>query len=72
MEDQAFISGGVAIHQFTKIGRLAMIAGNTGVSNDVPPFLICAGYRGGATGLNLVGLKRAGYGADQIGAIKKA
>ena len=72
VEDQAFISGGGAIHQFTKIGRLAMIAGNTGVSNDVPPFLICAGYRGDATGLNLVGLKRAGYGADQIGAIKKA
>jgi UDP-N-acetylglucosamine acyltransferase len=72
VEDQAFISGGVAIHQFTKIGRLAMIAGNTGVSNDVPPFITCAGYRGDATGLNLVGLKRAGYQPPQIAALKQA
>jgi UDP-N-acetylglucosamine acyltransferase len=72
VEDQAFISGGVAIHQFCKIGRLAMIAGNTGVSSDVPPFITCAGYRGDAAGLNLVGLRRAGYDEAQIGAIKKA
>ncbi|MGD0497365.1 MAG: acyl-ACP--UDP-N-acetylglucosamine O-acyltransferase [Bryobacteraceae bacterium] len=72
VEDQAFISGGVAIHQFCKIGRLAMIAGNTGVSSDVPPFITCAGYRGGASGLNLVGLRRAGYDPAQIGGIKKA
>lgn len=72
VEDQAFISGGVAIHQFTKIGRLAMLAGNTGVSSDVPPFIVCAGYRGDAMGLNLVGLKRAGYQPSQIAAIKRA
>ena len=72
VENQAFISGGVAIHQFCKIGRLAMIAGNTGISNDVPPFITCAGYRGDATGLNLVGLKRAGYGEARIRAIKRA
>lgn len=72
VEDQAFISGGVAVHQFSKIGRLAMIAGNTGVSSDVPPFIVCAGYRGDAMGLNLVGLRRAGYSADRIAAIKKA
>ena len=72
VEDQAFISGLVAIHQFCRIGRLAMIAGNTGVSLDVPPFLTCAGYRGDATGLNLVGLKRAGFDAARIAAVKKA
>jgi UDP-N-acetylglucosamine acyltransferase len=72
VEDLAFISGNVAIHQFCKIGRLAMIAGNTGVSNDVPPFITCAGYRGDAAGLNVVGLKRAGYGAAQIACIKRA
>jgi UDP-N-acetylglucosamine acyltransferase len=72
VEDQAFISGIVAVHQFSKIGRLAMIAGNTGVSTDVPPFLTCAGYRGDATGLNLVGLKRAGFDAARIDAVKKA
>ena len=72
VEDQAFVSGGVAIHQFCKIGRLAMIAGNTGVSSDVPPFITCAGYRGNATGLNNVGLQRAGYDRMQIAGIKRA
>jgi UDP-N-acetylglucosamine acyltransferase len=72
VEDQTFISGGVAIHQFTRIGRLAMIAGHTGVSNDVPPFILCAGYRGDAMGLNLVGLKRAGFDAARIAAVKRA
>jgi UDP-N-acetylglucosamine acyltransferase len=72
VEDQAFISGIVAVHQFSKIGRLAMIAGNTGVSTDVPPFITCAGYRGDATGLNLVGMKRAGFDAARIAAVKRA
>ena len=58
VEDQAFISGGVGVHQFSKIGRLAMIAGSTRVNCDVPPFLLCAGW---VRGLNLVGLKRAGF-----------
>jgi UDP-N-acetylglucosamine acyltransferase len=49
-----------------------MIAGNTGVSSDVPPFLTCAGYRGDATGLNLVGMKRVGIDAARIAAVKKA
>jgi len=70
--DGAFVSGGVAVHQFCKVGRLAMIAGNTGVSSDVPPFVTCAGYRGDALGLNLVGLRRAGYSTERIGAIKRA
>lgn len=66
----AFISGNVAVHQFCKIGSLAMIAGNTGVSNDVPPFITCAGYRGNFSGLNLVGMKRAGMSREQIQAVK--
>jgi UDP-N-acetylglucosamine acyltransferase len=70
--DGAFISGNVAIHQFACIGSLAMIAGNTGVSLDAPPFIICAGFRGVFTGLNLVGLKRAGFCAARIAAIKRA
>jgi UDP-N-acetylglucosamine acyltransferase len=40
VEDQAFISGGVVIHQFSKIGRLAMIGGNTRVNLDVPPYFL--------------------------------
>src|ERR1700690_2158956 len=61
VEDQAFISGGVVVHQYSKIGRLAMIGGNTRVNRDVPPFFLYSGFNVAAVGLNLVGLKRAGY-----------
>ena len=72
VEDQAFISGGVVIHQFSKIGRLAMIGGNTRVNMDVPPFLLCSGFDVKAKGLNIVGLKRAGFTLEQVGLLKKA
>ena len=72
MEDQAFISGGVVVHQFSKIGRLAMIGGNTRVNSDAPPFFLYAGHDIQAKGLNLVGLKRAGFKASQVAPIKQA
>src|SRR6202007_2688673 len=61
VEDRAFIYGGVVIHQFSKIGRLAMIGGNTRVNSDVPPFFLYTGFNVEAKGVNLVGLKRAGF-----------
>ena len=72
VEDEAFISGGVVIHQYSKIGRLAMIAGNTRVNSDVPPFFMYADYNVAAKGLNLVGLKRAGFSAAEIQSLKTA
>jgi len=72
VEDQAFISGGVVVHQYSKIGRLAMIGGNTRINSDVPPFFLYAGYNVQAKGLNLVGLRRAGYKTSDISALKKA
>jgi len=72
VEDQAFISGGVGVHQYSKIGRLAMVAGNAGVNTDLPPFFMYSGYRVAATGLNLVGLRRAGFTREQIATLKKA
>jgi UDP-N-acetylglucosamine acyltransferase len=72
VEDQAFISGGVVVHQYSKIGRLAMIGGNTRINSDVPPFFLYAGYNVQAKGLNLVGLKRAGYKASDVSVLKKA
>jgi|SRR5271165_6688829 len=72
VEDQAFISGGVGVHQYSKIGRLAMVAGNAGVNSDLPPFFMYSGYRVAATGLNLVGLRRAGFTREQIATLKKA
>jgi UDP-N-acetylglucosamine acyltransferase len=72
VEDQAFISGGVVVHQFSKIGRLAMIGGNTRVNSDVPPFFMCSDFNVAAKGLNVVGLKRAGYKASDLASLKKA
>ncbi len=68
--DRAFISGGVVIHQFTQVGRLAMFSGNARVSMDVPPFLIAA-ERNEVYAVNLVGLKRANFSAKAVGEIKK-
>ncbi len=72
VEDQAFISGGVGIHQFSKIGRLAMVAGSTRVNLDLPPFFMYAGLYAEAKGLNVVGLRRAGFAASQVAKIKSA
>jgi UDP-N-acetylglucosamine acyltransferase len=72
VEDQAFISGGVVVHQFSKIGRLAMIGGNTRVNSDVPPFFLYTGFNVAPKGLNVVGLKRAGYKASDLAILKKA
>jgi len=72
VEDQAFISGGVVVHQFSKIGRLAMIGGNTRVNCDAPPFFLYAGHDITAMGLNIVGLKRAGFRPADVQALKQA
>jgi UDP-N-acetylglucosamine acyltransferase len=72
VEDQAFISGGVVIHQFSKIGRLAMIGGNTRVNSDVPPYFLYSDFNIAAKGLNLVGLRRAGFKAADVAALKTA
>src|SRR5262252_3900080 len=64
--DGAFISGGVVIHQFSKVGKLAMIGGNTRVNLDVPPFMLCSDFNAAVKGLNIVGLKRAGFKQSDI------
>jgi UDP-N-acetylglucosamine acyltransferase len=72
VEDQAFISGGVVIHQYSKIGRLAMIGGNSRVNLDVPPFFLYTDFNARPNGLNVVGLKRAGFTSEEIAALKAA
>src|SRR3954454_18647284 len=59
--DGAFLSGGVLVHQFSKVGRLAMVSGNTRVNLDAPPFFTFAGFEIAPKGLNAVGLQRAGF-----------
>jgi UDP-N-acetylglucosamine acyltransferase len=72
VEDKAFISGGVVVHQYSKIGKLAMIGGNTRVNSDAPPFFLYSGFDIEAKGLNIVGLKRAGFSLAQVSMLKKA
>jgi UDP-N-acetylglucosamine acyltransferase len=69
--DRAFISGNVVIHQFARIGRLAMLGGNCAISKDVPPFCTTRPAALNAiAGLNTVGMKRAGLQADDREEIK--
>lgn len=69
--DKAFISGNVVIHQFVKIGRLAMIGGLSRVNQDVLPFFMVVGDSR-VWGPNLVGLKRAGFDKEEIKQVRKA
>jgi len=71
VEDQAFISGGVVVHQFSKIGRLAMVGGNTRVNSDLPPFFLYSNFDVAVEGLNLVGLRRAGFSAEDVSVLKQ-
>jgi UDP-N-acetylglucosamine acyltransferase len=64
VQDRAFISGNCLVHQFTRIGTLAMMQGGAGVSMDLPPFCI-AQLRNEICGLNTVGLRRAGYSSEE-------
>lgn len=72
IENQAFISGGVVVHQYSSIGRLAMVAGNTRVNRDLPPFFLYSDFNVAAKGINSVGLKRAGFSSAEIGRLKAA
>lgn len=70
--DRAFISAAVTVHQFCRIGRNAMIGLSAKVVQDALPFCITDGNPGRARGLNLVGLRRSGFAAEEIKALKEA
>ena len=72
VEDGAFISALVGVHQFVRIGRYAMVAGLAGVNQDVLPYSIVEGNRAKLLSANAVGLKRANFKPDVRAAIKKA
>ena len=66
IEDSVIIGGNSAVQQFTRIGRLAMIGGMTGVLKDVIPFGLSIGNRNYLQGLNLIGLRRKKYENKKI------
>ena len=72
IEDSVVIGGNSAVQQFTRIGRLAMIGGMTGVLKDVTPFGLSIGNRNYLQGLNLVGLRRNNYDNKKIMGLDKA
>jgi UDP-N-acetylglucosamine acyltransferase len=69
---QVIISGLVGVHQFSRVGRNAFLAGGAVVVEDVMPFCFAQGDRATLRGLNVEGLRRRGYGPDRIAAIKTA
>jgi len=72
IEDYAIIGGLAAVHQFCRIGTHAILSGLTGISQDVPPYMMAAGSRAKLYGLNTVGLKRHQFSEQTIRALKKA
>lgn len=70
--DFVILGGLAAVHQFTRIGKHAFIAGGAMVGMDVPPYCTAQGDRAELVGLNTVGLTRHGYTDEQVGRIKDA
>ena len=70
--DRAMLGGGVLIHQFTRIGRYAMVAGFVGVRKDVLPYSLVAGIPARHYRLNTVGLRRAGITGQRYRVLEAA
>ena len=72
VEDFAIIGGMTPVHQFSRIGRYAMVGGMSGISHDVPPYTIGKGYPYRVGGLNLIGLKRHNFSLEERRSLTKA
>jgi UDP-N-acetylglucosamine acyltransferase len=71
VEWRAYVSGNCVVHQFVRVGRLSLMRGLSKTSRDVPPFCICDDTSM-VRGLNVVGLRRAGFDAERIRALRRA
>lgn len=72
IEDRAFLSGAVGIHQNCRVGTMAMVGAHARCVQDVPPFVTIDGSSTKVVGLNLVGLRRNGLARAEIKQIKEA
>ncbi len=70
--DHAVIGGLCAIHQFCRIGAYSFMGGMSGTNKDIPPFCKYQGQRSNLFGINVVGLKRAGFSKETIEALREA
>ena len=71
LEDNVYLSGNAAVHQFIRIGRLAMLSGCSTTTKDIPPFVVQQEINN-VVGINVVGMRRAGLTGEQIGAVREA
>jgi UDP-N-acetylglucosamine acyltransferase len=72
IESKAVIGGVLGVHQFVRIGQLAMLGGMSRIDRDVPPYMLVEGNPARVRSLNLVGLKRMGLSSEEIGVLKNA
>jgi UDP-N-acetylglucosamine acyltransferase len=72
VDDRAYLSGAAAVHQYCRIGSLAMIGGQAHLTKDVPPFVTVDGLSSYVVGLNQIGLRRAGYSSETVRQLKVA
>lgn len=72
VQDGAVLGGLCGVHQHTRIGRHAMVGGGAMAAQDVPPFTVAQGDRARLFGLNVIGLRRAGFGLPAIQALRAA
>jgi UDP-N-acetylglucosamine acyltransferase len=72
IEDHVIVGGLVGVHQFTKVGRGAILGAGSMVSKDVPPYCNATGDRARLHGLNLEGLKRRGVDREKVELLRKA
>ena len=72
MQDRAILGGFAGVHQHSRIGRCAMVGAGAMAAQDVPPFTIAQGDRARLFGLNIVGLRRAGFKLEVLQALKAA
>ena len=70
VDDWAILGGGTMAHQFSKIGKHAMVGGGSKINKDIPPFILCGRDPITFAGINIVGLRRRGFTSDQIRNIK--
>ena len=72
MEDFSYVGGLTPVHQFCRIGTQAFVGGASSINQDIVPFCLAEGAKGGPRAINAIGLKRKGFSDETIKNIKEA
>ncbi len=72
VDDWAIIGGGTVVHQFTRVGRHAMLGGGSRIAQDIAPFVKCAGSPPRNAGINSIGLSRRGFPRAAVEGVERA